>query len=43
MEAEAAAAVWAWEVGLAQGTELKPVTEPEPGRARVLAEERLPA
>ena len=41
MEAEAAAAVWAWEVGPAQGTGLKPV--PEPGRARVLAQDRLPA
>jgi len=43
MEAEEAAAVGAWEVGPAQGTGLKPVTEPEPGRARVLAQDRLPA
>ena len=37
----AAAAVWARELRPVQGTGLEPVTEP--GRARVLAQDRLPA
>ena len=42
-EGQAAAAVWARELRPVQGTGLEPVTEPEPGRARVLAQDRLPA